>query len=256
MSERKESSVLFSLRELQTIEEERVTEEASAATQAQEAARAAKEAEERGLREAEEARRMAAENAERQARDDVERRQREEQLRLEESERRARIEAQGVLEQQRLAKEMELREMEAKRKKPAWIIAAVASILLIAGLAIFFKNQADDRAVEKKNKINAELALKELQKQMTVAQVDIDKALADQDKAVEQILAAKSEEEKAAALIARKQAQADLKAGRERLQALKEQNLKKEERQKKAKIEAEKEKIKSCINSSDPLCGI
>jgi hypothetical protein len=61
MSERKESSVLFSLRELQTIEEERVNEEAADVVRAEEAATAAVEAEAQGIRDQEESRRVAAE---------------------------------------------------------------------------------------------------------------------------------------------------------------------------------------------------
>ena len=165
MSERKESSVLFSLRELQTIEEDRLNEERDAALRAEQEAIAAKEAEERAVRDAEEARRAAAEQAEREAREAEERRLREEQLRLEESERRARVEAQAALEQQRLAKEMELRQMEAQRKKPAWIIAALGVVILVAGLAVFFKNQADNRAAQKKKEAQIAQAMKELQQE-------------------------------------------------------------------------------------------
>lgn len=256
MSERKESSVLFSLRELQTIEEERVSEEAQAAQNAIEAARAAKEAEERRIREEEEARRNAAEAAERQAREEVERRQREEQMRLEESERRARVEAQAQIEQQRLAKEMELRAMEAERKKPAWIIAALGVLILVGGLALFFKNQADDREKARKEKIATELALKELKSKMTAAQVDIDNAQADMDKAFKQLEDAKDEESRLAAIAARKQAKADLKASRAKLQRLKEQNIAKAKRRKKAKARREKATIDKCAKSNDPLCGL
>ncbi len=147
MAERKESSVLFSLRELRSIEEERIAEEEAARRRAEEERRRAVEEAERRAREEQEARRAAAEEAERRGREEVEKRHREERLRVEEAERRARVEAQASLEQQRLHKEMELRAMELQKKRPTALIA-IATILLLAvgglGFLAYKKTQESD----------------------------------------------------------------------------------------------------------------
>ena len=256
MSERKESSVLFSLRELQTIEEERVQEEADAVTRAEAAAMQAKADAERKIREEEEARRQAAELTERQAREAAEQRQREEQMRLEETERRARVEAQAQIEQQRLAKEMELRHIEAKRKKPAWIIAAVGVAILVVGLVIFFKNQADNAAEQKKAEIERLAAVKKIETEMKLAQIDIDNAQKKMDEAFADLEAAQSEADRAAAIQARKDAKAELASKRDELQRLREKAANAAKAKAKAKRKKDKATVDRCAKSSDPLCGL
>tara|TARA_R110002096_G_scaffold434832_5_gene658263 strand:+ start:66536 stop:67306 length:771 start_codon:yes stop_codon:yes gene_type:complete len=256
MSERKESSVLFSLRELQTIEEERVQEEADAVTRAEAAAMQAKADAERKIRDEEEARRQAAELAERQAREAAEQRQREEQMRLEETERRARVEAQALIEQQRLAKEMELRHIEAKRKKPAWIIAAVGVAILVVGLVIFFKNQAENAAEQKKAEIERLAAVKKIETEMKLAQIDIDNAQKKMDEAFADLEAAQNEADRAAAIQARKDAKTELAAKRDELQRLREKAANAAKAKAKAKRKKDKATVDRCAKSSDPLCGL
>ncbi len=256
MSERKESSVLFSLRELQTIEEERVSEEAQSAIRAAEEVRLAKEAEAQSIRDAEEARRQAAELAERQAREEVERRQREEQLRLEEVERRARVDAQALIEQQRLAKEMELKIMETKRKKPAWIIAAIGVALLVGGLLVVFKMQADSREEQAKKDAALAVEMADLKKAEKARKVAIDQSQAALDEQLEILKNAHDEETRNAALAAigaEKQRLSDLRVANAKAR---EAAGKKAAAAKKAKKRADKKKFNKCVNSSDPLCGL
>jgi colicin import membrane protein len=256
MSERKESSVLFSLRELQTIEEDRVSEEAAAVIRAEEEARNAVEAEAQRIRDEEEARRVAAENAEKAARDEVERRQREEQMRLEESERRARVEAQAVVEQQRLAKEMEIRAMEVARKKPAWIIAAIVGVVLVGGLVLFLKNQSDNAAQAERDRKAVAAEVAKMKKAMKATDAEIDAAQADIDKAFVDLEAAKDEESKQRAIAARKQAKLDLQAARDKKER---QRIAMEKQAKAKKVRAKKKEkalIDKCAKSNDPLCGL
>src|SRR6185295_9935077 len=110
--EKRENSVLFSLRELRQIEESRVQEEEHAVRTAEQARIAAAQEAERKRREAEEAKvraerdellriETARENAEREAR-----------MRVESAEAMERQRVQAALEQQRLQHEMELRCVE------------------------------------------------------------------------------------------------------------------------------------------------
>ena len=256
MSERKESSVLFSLRELQTIEEDRVSEEAAAAVKSEEDRLRATEAEAQRIRDEEEGRRLAAENSERQAREEVERRQREEQMRLEEAERRARVEAQAVVEQQRLAKEMDLRLLEQKRKKPAWIIAVVVGAVLIAGLVIFFQKQSEEKARAKAKEAEIALLVKAYQKEMKIKQIEVDNAQDEMARAFKQLEDAVDEKSRNEAKAAGKLAREALQAKKEELARLRQRGIDKAKRDKKNKARKEKRLIDKCAKSSDPLCGM
>jgi colicin import membrane protein len=256
MSERKESSVLFSLRELQTIEEDRVSEEAAEVVRAEEAATNAVEAEAQRIRDEEESRRVAAETSERQAREAVEQRQREEQMRLEESERRARVEAQAVVEQQRMGKEMDLRIMEQKRKKPAWIIAAVVGVVLVLGLVFFLKAQSDaaDKAEGDRKAVAAEVS--RMKKGIAATELVIDKAQEDIDKAFADLEAAKDDESRDRAIAARNQAKTDLKNARDKRSAQQAAMAAQAKAKQVRKKKREKAEINKCAKSNDPLCGI
>ena len=86
-----ENSVLFSLRELRRIEDDRVKKEQDAARAKAESERQAKEAADRAAREAEERRIRDEVERTRRAQEDAEERQRQDQLRLKEAESRARV---------------------------------------------------------------------------------------------------------------------------------------------------------------------
>lgn len=132
MAERRENSVLFSLRELRNIEEERVKGEEDAERARIEAERRAREEEIRRAKEAEEAKRRAEEERLRRIEEEKERQVREEQLRLQESERRAQIEAQTKLEQARIEAEARAR-MEAKKPPIGAIVGGVVGLVALAG---------------------------------------------------------------------------------------------------------------------------
>jgi len=161
MAEQKESSVLFSLKELMNLEEDRIRQEEDTKRKAEEAAAAARAAEERRAREEEEARIRAQED----------KRRAEEQRTREES---ARIEAirQGEVEKARLDAENAARieqlrhQQEHERqlamvnqdssKKRIVLIAGGLGVLLIAGLvggAVALSN-----AAKQKEQLQAQLA--------------------------------------------------------------------------------------------------
>src|SRR5688572_1600028 len=107
--EKRENSVLFSLRELRQIEENRVQEEDAAVKNAEQARIKAKEDAERARREAEEAKIHAEREHQRQLEDAKLASEREARLRVESAEAAERARQQAALEQQRMQQEMELR---------------------------------------------------------------------------------------------------------------------------------------------------
>jgi hypothetical protein len=135
MAEKRENSVLFSLRELRQIEESRVQEEEHAVRTAEQARIAAAQEAERRRKEA----KVRAERDEllriQQARESAER---EGRLRVESAEAMERQRQQAALEQQRLQHEMELRRAEVAKKRPTWMVAVtIGAIVLTIGLGIF-----------------------------------------------------------------------------------------------------------------------
>jgi hypothetical protein len=135
MSDRRENSVLFSLRELRTIEEDRVHQEAETERARIEAERRAREEEIRRAKEAEEAKVRAAEEKVRREQEERERAQREDDLRLKESERRAQIEAAAKLEQHRIEAEARAR-MDAKKFPVGKVVGGVVALVLISGITV------------------------------------------------------------------------------------------------------------------------
>jgi len=130
-----ENSVLFSLRELRRIEDDRVKKEQDSARAKAEAERQAREEADRVAREAEERRvRDEAERA-RMAREAGEQRQRDEQLRLEEAERRARVEGEMRINEERMRLEMQ----HKKKHSPVKAVLTVTGILVVIGGGIGYK---------------------------------------------------------------------------------------------------------------------
>ncbi len=243
MAEKKESSVLFSLRELREIEEERIQEEHSAKKKAEEDRIRTQQEAERRAREEEEGRRRAAEQAERSAREAVENREREERLRVEEAERRARVEAQASLEQQRMHKELEIRAIEAQKSKPTWLIAVAGGLVLVVGILGFWAYNRSQQA--DKEKAEAAAQLKQLQDSINDAQEVDDK--------YQKLLAAKTDSEKAAA-----QAALDEAKRKQAAQGKILTELKGKARSKGGGGEGKKDdgKIVNKCDPNDPLCGI
>jgi hypothetical protein len=181
MAERRENSVLFSLRELRTIEEDRIRGEEEAEQARIESERQAREAEERRRREAEEAKIRAEQDRIRREQEERERVIREEQLRLQESERRAQIDAAARLEQTRIEAEARAR-MDAKKFPTGAVIGGVGALVVVAGIVmgILVHNHSEE--------LKAQQA--QLQREAAEQQAKI-KAEADADKArVEKQLAA------------------------------------------------------------------
>jgi hypothetical protein len=149
-----ENSVLFSLKELRRLADERMKAEADArAAQAEAERRAKAEAEQRARDE--EARRAREEEERRQrAESEREARQREDRLRVEEAERRARVEGELKLRERQLLEEQ--RQQQIQRPRPgrsAWMATAAGAALFVAvggGLAARAsrQRQAETKALE------------------------------------------------------------------------------------------------------------
>lgn len=143
MLDSRDNSVLKSLKELRTQEEERVKKERAAAEAKAEAERRAKEEAERKVKE--EAERAKREEAERVRRVEEERlaREREERLRLEEAERRARVEGEVKLQQERMRLEVQAKSAAKGKSTPVGAIIGVAVVALVLAGGVIFKLKAD-----------------------------------------------------------------------------------------------------------------
>lgn len=201
--EKRENSVLFSLRELRSIEETRVKEEEDAEKAAEEARIRARMDEERRIREAEEAKQRSAEEAARREHEMREQRLREDALRVQETEARARAEHQAQLEAHRLQQEMEIRRQEVQKKWPVWLVVAVGIFAVVTIGAVIFmvqssnkaeqaavaKRRADDEAAEAKKKADAAQAEKEELKRtvdsLIAASEDLDRQMKESERQLE-----------------------------------------------------------------------
>ena len=137
MSERprETNSVLFSLRELRRIEDDRVKKEQDEARARAEADRVAKEAAERAARDADERRRLDEEERARRSREEDEARQREDAMRLQEAERRARVEGEVRINQER----MRLDAQHRAKHSPVKAVVGVAVVLVLIGGGLGYK---------------------------------------------------------------------------------------------------------------------
>jgi uncharacterized protein YhaN len=205
--EKRENSVLFSLRELRQIEENRVQEEEHAVRSAEQARATAAQEAERRRREAEEAKareerdellriEQARENAEREAR-----------MRVESAEATERQRQQAALEQQRLQQEMELRRAEVAKKRPTWMLV-VTGLAIVGTIAagIFAVHLIGSSAADRAAKEKAERARDQAVQEAKEAQEKVEKLsndLADLDKkvntAVNGVVAAQNDADRKAA---------------------------------------------------------
>jgi hypothetical protein len=142
MPEQRENSVLFSLKELRRIEDDRLRQEESEARARLEAERKAREDAERRAREEIERRRQEEEDRVKRAEQDKINREREEQIRLQETERRARVEAEMRLQEERIRIEAQSR----KHKTPTGLIAGVVVVAAVAIGGVAYKIHSDAEA--------------------------------------------------------------------------------------------------------------
>lgn len=128
MAEKPENSVLFSLKELRKIEDDRVTQEEDDKLLREQQEQQAQAEAERLAQEQEQAALRAQEDAARAEEQAVAQSQREEQLRLQEAEARARVEAQAKLEEERMRLEME----GSAKGLPKWVIPSIVGVVVVA----------------------------------------------------------------------------------------------------------------------------
>jgi hypothetical protein len=234
--EKRENSVLFSLRELRQIEESRVSEEESAVRNAEAMKLRAKQDEERRIRDEIEGKERAIADEARRIKELELAREHESRLRLEATEAGERARHQAALEQERLQQEMALRRAEVAKKRPTWMVGVMVTALIgLAGglaFAIHKMNKSDDDA-----------------KKAEVARKEADQAVADAKKAAEEMdrmskdladLGDKAKSAQDAVNSATTQAQRD--AANAQLAAVKKQQQEMEARAAAAKAAAERAK--------------
>jgi hypothetical protein len=209
-SDRPESSVLFSLKELRRLEDERVKAEADARRAQVEAERRAKVEAEQRARDEETRRAREEEERRRRAESEREARAREDRLRLEEAERRARVEGELKLREQQLLEELLQRGVQGRRLGRSVGLVAVGALLFAAaggGLAAWAsrQHQAEKQALERELARRDELA--------RAAQLDFEAKIRDlEEKARREVAAAKTAKDQARIL-------GDLRRQKEALEA-------------------------------------
>jgi colicin import membrane protein len=205
--EKRENSVLFSLRELRQIEENRVQEEEAAVRSAEQARLHAQQQEERRQRDEQEAKinaeraaalaiETARENAEREAR-----------MRVESAEAAERNRQQAALEQQRLQQEMELRRAEVAKKRPTWMLAVTGfAIVGVVVAIVLIINAKGSEETAKSEATEAKQREAEAVKAAEKAQELVDKLKRDLDEmdkkvsgAVDAVVAAQNDADRATA---------------------------------------------------------
>jgi hypothetical protein len=191
MSERRENSVLFSLKELRNIEDGRVKKEREDADARLEAERAAKAATERAAREAEERQRRDEDDRLQRIEDEKEGRVREDQIRLQEAERRARVEGEVRLQEERLRLEAHAKTVH---KSPLKAILGVTAVLVVIAGALGSKMYNDHQAELNAERANSARLEAEAKAAKVEFQARLDKI---QNEMNDKLARAKTDEEKA-----------------------------------------------------------
>jgi colicin import membrane protein len=202
MAEQKESSVLFSLKELMTLEEDRIREEEAEKEAQARAAHEAKMAAERAAREAEEAR-LRTEEEQRQR---EESRRREETARLDamrqaeieraraEAEQRARLES--MTAQQAHEQTLAALSQDKHKKRLQIMVGVIGGMLLIGGVGgVMFFQQAKAEADRKMAIESAQR--KEFEEKVTKLQRDFEMATRKEEELKRSLASAKDDAEKA-----------------------------------------------------------
>ena len=190
MAERRENSVLFSLKELRRIEDDRVKKEQDDARARAEAERQAKEAAARAAREDEERRVREEEDRVRRVEEEKEQKVRDDQFRLQEAERRARVEGEIRLQEERMRLEVQARST-GKSPVKAIVGVTVALVAIAGGLGykMYAKHQTELAVVQQRNE--------ELERQSKLAQAEYERKMDAIRKEMDSKLsAAKSDEER------------------------------------------------------------
>jgi len=205
--EKRENSVLFSLRELRQIEESRVQEEENAVRSAEEERRRAKEDAERRAREAEEAKIREERDHQRSIEEARLAAEREARMRVEAAEAAERQRHQAALDQQRLQQEMELRRAEVAKKRPTWMLVVTGFALVAAiGLIFFAIQKMNQSSEDNKAKAEAEAIAEKAAKDAKEAQEKVAKLSNDLidlghrvDQATDALAAAQNDADRSAA---------------------------------------------------------
>lgn len=248
--EKRENSVLFSLRELRSIEETRVKEEEDAAKATEEARIRARMEQERIHREAEEAKVRAAEDAARREHETREQRVREDALRVQEAEARARAEHQAQLEAHRLQQEMEIRRQEVQKKWPVWLVVAVGIFAVVTAGAIIFmvqsSNKADQAAIDKRRADEMAAEADKARKAAEQAQADLKRQVDDMTAELGKLDDQMRESE-------RQLAAASTNAERDKV-AARQAEIRRQQREAQAKLDKIKAGVKLRCPPENPLC--
>ena len=213
-SDRPENSVLFSLKELRRLEDERVKAEGDARRAQAEAERRARVEAEQRARDEETRRAREEEERQRRAESEREARQREDRLRVEEAERRARVEGELKLREQQLLGEQRQRHAQRRRfGRSAGMAAATGALLLVVvggGLTAWASRQHQE-----KQALEREIARRD--EQARAAQVDFEaKIRALEEKAQRDVAEAKTAKDQARILGDLKRQKQALEAARPR----------------------------------------
>jgi len=249
-SEKRENSVLFSLRELRQIEESRVQEEEHAVRSAEDLRRTAKEEAERRVREAEEAKIREERDHQRSIEEARVNAEREARMRVEATDQAERTKQQAALEQQRLHQEMELRRAEVAKKRPTWMLV-VTGLAIVAAIALIFfaiqkKNQSDE---DNQAKAKAELAATQAIKDAADATAKLEKIEHDLDDLNDRVA-------KSVNAVADAQNDADRASARSKLQQLQKEQYEMKQRAADAKAAAAKaERARGVHTSAECLAN-
>ncbi len=223
-SEKRENSVLFSLRELRSIEETRVKEEEDAAKTAEEARIRQRMDEERKAKDADEYRRQQELEAARLERETAEARVREEGLRIQET--------------------------EASKKRPvALVVAMLIFAVVTAGAVIFMVQRSNEKAeADRKRAIAEDNAKKdrELREQK-------ERETAELKATVNGLIAAQKDLDKQMAESERQLAAATSQADRDKV-AARQADIRRQQREAQARLDKVKAGVKLRCPPDQPLC--
>lgn len=244
---REENSLLFSLKEVANTLQDRLKEEEDSRLASAEAERRAKEDAIRRAKEEEEAKVRAAEDVIRREREAKEHKEREDRIRLEEAERRARIEAEARIEEANLRAAT-----EAIKSKPlpVKLIAAVSAVFIMISIVVVFSVKRAQEAAKKQAIAEASARIDSERKKDRDESARLQKALSErlaEAKSLEgQVNAAKTEKER---LEFADRAKAAASAASRAASDAATQRAATKEKDRKAKLER-------CKNADDPLCGL